>query len=397
MVERKKKETFSNVPSADLRQRLNTTVPHNMPLYLASVWQCESTQQADQLLAGDLDGYVYQRDCHPNADLFAEACRDLHQADRAAITSSGMAAISLAVLSQLRAGDHVLVSNQLYGHTTFLLTSELQRLGIQHSLIDPYDLQTVRDAIKPQTQMVIVETIANPLLRVVDLEKLSEITQAAEALLLVDNTFATPAICQPLTLGADLVMESVSKFMNGHGDVMLGMLAGKEEHWERVEMVNAVWGFASSPLECWLACRGVSTLTLRMRQASATAQAVAAWLTGCDGIESVEYPGLECHVDHELATRQFGNGFGHMVTFRLSGGLEAADRLIASQEIPFCPSLGDVSTTLSHPASTSHRGLSQDQRAALGITDGTIRLSVGVDETDHVLSSLSKALQGISE
>ena len=206
----KKRETSSNVPSAELQQRIAATTPHNMPLYLAAVWQCDSTDQADQLLAGELSGYVYQRDKHPNADLFAEACRDFHQADHAAITSSGMAAISLAVLSQLQAGDHVLVSNQLYGRTTLLFTSELTRLGIQHTLIDPYDLTAVRDAAREQTKMVIVETIANPLLRVVDIGDLAEIAHQVGAVLLVDNTFATPAICKPLALGADLVMESVS-------------------------------------------------------------------------------------------------------------------------------------------------------------------------------------------
>lgn len=392
----KKRETSSNVPSAELQQRIAATTPHNMPLYLAAVWQCDSTDQADQLLAGELTGYVYQRDKHPNADLFAEACMDIHQADHAAITSSGMAAISLAVLSQLQAGDHVLVSNQLYGRTTLLFTSELTRLGIQHTLIDPCDLTAVRDAAREQTKMVIVETIANPLLRVVDIGALAEIAHQVGAVLLVDNTFATPAICKPLALGADLVMESVSKFMNGHGDVMLGMLAGKKEHWSRVEMVNAAWGFASSPLECWLACRGVSTLTLRMRQASTTALAVAELLNARDDIESVEYPGLPHHPDFELASKQFQSGFGHMVTFELAGGREAADQLIASQEIPFCPSLGDVGTTLSHPVSTSHRGLSAEQRLALGITDGTIRLSVGVEPTEDVLESLKKALPSVS-
>lgn len=392
----KKRETSSNVPSAELQQRIAATTPHNMPLYLAAVWQCDSTDQADQLLAGELSGYVYQRDKHPNADLFAEACMDFHQADHAAITSSGMAAISLAVLSQLQAGDHVLVSNQLYGRTTLLFTSELTRLGIQHTLIDPCDLTAVRDAAREQTKMVIVETIANPLLRVVDIGALAEIAHQVGAILLVDNTFATPAICKPLALGADLVMESVSKFMNGHGDVMLGMLAGNKEHWSRVEMVNAAWGFASSPLECWLACRGVSTLTLRMRQASATALAVAELLNARDDIESVEYPGLPHHPDFELASKQFQSGFGHMVTFELAGGREAADQLIASQEIPFCPSLGDVGTTLSHPVSTSHRGLSAEQRLALGITDGTIRLSVGVEPTEDVLESLKKALPSVS-
>ena len=397
MAGSKKQETSSNLPGTNLQQRLNATVPHNMPLYLASVWQCESTEQADRLLAGELDGYVYQRDRHPNADLFAEACQLLHQAERVAITSSGMAAISLAVFSQLQSGDHLLVSNQLYGRTTLLLTSELQRLGIKCSLIDPYDLESVRNAVTSETRMIVVETIANPLLRIVDIRGLAQIAHAADALLLVDNTFATPAICKPLTLGADLVMESVSKFINGHGDVMLGMLAGREEHWSRVAMVNAAWGFASSPLECWLACRGISTLTLRMQQACTTAQAAAELLAEREDVESVQYPGLESHPDHALASEQFINGFGHMVTFRLPGGRAAADKVIASGEIPFCPSLGDVSTTLSHPTSTSHRGLSEQQRVALGITEGTIRLSVGVDPTENVLGNLEKALDEASE
>jgi len=211
---------------------------------------------------------------------------------------------------------------------------------------------------------------------------------------LVDNTFATPVLCRPLDHGADFVLESISKMMNGHSDVMLGLLCGKEVDWERVPLVLSAWGLASSPWDCWLAARGLATMHLRMERAMRNAQLAAEFLAEQASVERVDYPGLLEHPDHELAQRQLDGAFGNMVTFRLRGGRPAADRFIsAAKRIPFCPSLGEVVTTLSHPESTSHRGLSAEQRQELGITGGTIRLSVGTESSEFVLEALVDGLR----
>ena len=376
----------------------STTHPHAPPIQLASVWQCENTRQANQLLEGEISGYVYQRDGHPNADMFASQCRLLHDAEQVAITSSGMAALATAVLSQLKQGDHLLVSNQLYGRSAQLLTTEASRLGIEHTVVDPHHPAGLDEAFQENSRMLVVETITNPQLRVADLADLAGQAHRHQALLLVDNTFATPALCRPLDFGADLVMESVSKMMNGHSDVMLGMLAGPEQLWDRVPQTVAAWGLASSPLDCWLALRGLGTLPLRLSRASTNALLVAQFLTGQQkSVETVQYPGLPNHQDHELAKKQFGDQFGFMVTFNLQGGQAAADAFIrAAERIPFCPSLGELSTTLSHPASTSHRKLSEQQQASVGISSSTIRLSVGIESSTYILESLEESFAGMA-
>ena len=372
------------------------TQPLVAPLYTAAVYRCESIEQADALLGGELAGYAYVRDGHPNADLLAEKCRELHGAERAAMCASGMGAMAVAVLSQLMPGNRVLVSNQLYGRTLSLLTSECARLGIASTLIDPCDLPATRAAFDAATRLVVVETIANPLLRVPDIAALAELSHALGARLLVDNTFASPAICRPMPLGADLVMESLTKIMSGHSDVCLGLLCGKEECWQRVPGVLTTWGLTSSPFDCWMAARGLGTLAVRIERAGANALAAASYLAREPKIEAVYYPGLPTHPDHTVAARQFTGSFGTMVSFTLAGGRPAADRFIrAAQAIPFSPSLGDLSTTLSHPESTSHRGLSSEARAKLGITGGTIRLSVGIESAEAVLAALAEGLAAV--
>lgn len=369
------------------------TQPLVAPLYTAAVYRCESIAQADALLGGQLAGYAYVRDGHPNADLLAEKCRELHGAERAAIAASGMGALAVAVLSQLSPGDHVVVSNQLYGRSLVLLTSECARLGITSSVVDVCDLNAVRSALSSPTRLVVVETIANPLLRVPDLTAIAQLARASHARLLVDNTFASPALCRPLEQGADLVMESLTKIMTGHSDVCLGLLCGREESWSRVPGVLSTWGLASSPFDCWMAGRGLGTMALRVDRAAENALASARYLSTQSSIDAVYYPGLPEHPDHEVAQRQFAGRYGSIVSFTLAGGRAAADRFIrAAHAIPFSPSLGDLSTTLSHPESTSHRGLSAEARAALGITGGTIRLSLGIESTDAVLAALAEGL-----
>lgn len=369
------------------------TQPHAAPIQLTSVWQCADPDQADRMLSGATPGYVYQRDGHPNADQLTAKCAELHGAEQAVVTSSGMSALSAAVLSQLKTGDHVVVSGHLYGKTLSLFGGECSRLGIAATVVDTCDLSAVRAALTDRTRMIVVETIANPRLQVVDMAGLAEIASQHRITLLVDNTFATPYVCRPLELGAQLVMESLTKMMNGHSDVTLGLLCGRGLDWTRVRQVVSTWGLAAAPFDCWLASRGLATMALRMERACGTALRVAEFLSSRAEVERVDYPGLSAHPQHALAARQFGDRFGSIVTFHLPGGRDAATRFMhAARRIPFCPSLGELSTTLSHPESTSHRGLTAEQRAALGITGGTIRLSVGIESDGFVLDAIAEGL-----
>lgn len=366
------------------------------PLYAASVYPCESPAHADAVFSGAVSGFAYQRDGHPNAELLAEKCRQLHAAPRGVIAASGMAALSVALLSQLQAGDHVVVSRHLYGRSLQLLTQEVQRLGIDSTVVDTCDLSQTAAAMRPATRLLVVETIANPLLRVADIAALAALAHAQRALLLVDNTFATPVLCRPLECGADLVLESLSKMMNGHSDVILGLLCGREAVWQRVPLVLSAWGLASSPFDCWLTWRGLATLSLRFQRAADNALQAAQFLASRSEVTRVDYPGLPDHPDHQLACRQFSGQFGAMVTFHLAGGRPAAEKFMAAaRQIPFCPSLGEVSTTLSHPESTSHRGLTPEERAHLGIGGGALRMSVGCESSEFVLAALAEGLAGL--
>ncbi|HUE74212.1 MAG TPA: aminotransferase class I/II-fold pyridoxal phosphate-dependent enzyme [Pirellulaceae bacterium] len=401
------------------------TQPHAPPIFPASVWECDSPEQADAMLGGQMAGYVYQRDSHPNADLLAEKCRQLHGAQRAIVTASGMAALSAALLSQLEAGQHAVVSSQLYGKTLVLFGSEASRLGMNVSVVDTSDLAAVEAAMTEQTKLLLVETLSNPLVQVADIAALANIAHRHDCRLLVDNTFASPIVCRPHELGADLVMESLTKAMNGHSDVILGLLTGKESIWSRVPGVVSAWGLASAPFECWLAGRGLLTAHLRIERACRNALAAAEFLRRRPEIDRVDYPGLTDHSQHELAKRQFAQSgplaprvemsapaanatrgasgphfgetlFGTMLAFRLRGGRPAADAFIhAASRIPFCPSLGELSTTLSHPETTSHRGMTAQQREELGITGGTIRLSVGTESSEFICEALAQGLTAI--
>jgi cystathionine beta-lyase/cystathionine gamma-synthase len=371
------------------------TQPHAPPIWPASVWECESPQQADALLSGREVGYVYQRDGHPNAWLLAEKLRLLHGAHAGAVTASGMGALATALLSQLQMGDHAVVGSRVYGKTLALFGGEAARLGIEVTAVDTCDSGAVEQAFEPNTKLLVAETIANPLLEVADIRTLADLAHGKNVPLLIDNTFASPILCRPLELGADMVMESLTKTLNGHSDVILGFLGGREDVWDRVPAVISTWGLVSSPLDCWLAARGLATAHLRIGRACENALGAAKYLQSQSKVAAVHYPGLPEHPQHALARRQFGERFGTIVTFRLAGGRAAADGFIeAAKRIPFCPSLGELSTTLSHPETTSHRGLSAEQRAQLGIDGGTIRLSVGTESSEFIREALAEGLAG---
>ncbi|XZE22519.1 trans-sulfuration enzyme family protein [Pirellulaceae bacterium SH449] len=375
--------------------------PISEPIQLSGVWEMDSIDQADGILGRQTEGFVYRRDGHPNAASLEQTLRQMHGADHCIVTAQGMSAISAACLALLEPGAEVLLGQPLYGKTSYLVKSELSRWGVRHQDVDACDLSSWQNALRPSVRMVIVETITNPRLSVPDLEAIVNLVKSVsqDIVVMVDNTFATPALCQPMRWGADLVMESLSKFVCGHGDVMLGMLAGNDSIWKRIRPVVSAFGLASSPLDCWLTTRGLATLSVRMKQASFLANDLATRLSGHAALDGVDYPGLQDNPSYETATRLLNGSFGNMVTIHLKEKLGRDNKATAQQFIeriahvvPFCPSLGDAKTTLSHPKSTSHRSYTADELSQLGVHAGTIRFSCGLEEPDDIIPAIEKAL-----
>jgi cystathionine beta-lyase/cystathionine gamma-synthase len=372
---------------------LGRSSPLVPPLYQSSVYTLPDLDALDQIMTGEAPGFIYARDGHPNARFLADELAAVEGATWAVVCGSGMGAITAALLATARQGDHLVASNRLYGKTMVLLGQELASYGVQTTFVDVADLDQVRAALEKPSKLLLVETISNPLLRVSDLEALVELAHEHDCLLAVDNTFATPVICRPLDLGADILIESLTKMIGGHSDVTLGLVCGTGELLPQVTQIVSVWGLASSPFDCWLASRGLATLGLRVRAASANAAALADWLGKQAGVARVVYPGRPDHPDHALAARLLHDGFGSMLCFELNGGREAVNGFLRKATgIPFSPSLGHTLTTCSHPATTSHRSVSPAERRRQGIGDGLIRLSVGVEDLGRIQRELAKGL-----
>lgn len=376
-------------PSDDL----GDSTPLVPPLYQSSVYTLPDLDALDRIMNAEAPGFIYFRDGHPNARQLAEQLAAVEGATWAIACVSGMAAVAAAVLAHVQQGDRIVASNRLYGKTTQLFSVELARFGVQTTLVDTTDVGQVRDALAEPAKLLWVETLSNPLLRMVDLEALAEVCRERDCLFIVDNTFATPVLNRPLDHGADLVMESLTKMMGGHSDVMLGALAGRGERLGQIAPLVSTWGLLSNPFDCWLALRGLSTLSLRMRAASDNAAQLADWLAAQRGVSRVVYPGRPDHPDHALARRYFAGCFGNMLCFELEGGREAVNRFLrAARGIPFSPSLGNVTTTLSHPGTTSHRYVSPAEKKRQGISDGLIRLSVGVEDLQQIKTEFAAGL-----
>jgi cystathionine beta-lyase/cystathionine gamma-synthase len=372
---------------------LGESTPLVPPLYQSSVYTLPDLDALDRIMNDEAPGFIYARDAHPNARHLASELAALEGGTWAMVCGSGMAAISAILLPNLEKGDRVLASNRLYGRTTQLLSQELPRFGITTDFVNASDLDAVRHALDSPAKVLFVETLSNPLLRLVDISGLAKLVGAAGCLLVVDNTFASPVLVRPLELGANVVMESLTKMIGGHSDVTLGVLSGRGDLVTPVASAVSIWGLSAGPFDCWLAQRGMTTLPLRMKAASQNAGELAEWLADQKGVTKVIYPGRQDHPDHDLACRLFGDCFGNMLCFELQGGRAAANRFLQrAPGIPFSPSLGHTATTLSHPATTSHRYVSPAERKRQGISDGLIRLSVGVEDVEEIKKEMAKGL-----
>lgn len=371
----------------------SVTTPLVSPLYASVVYRAADADTLDAVYEGRDKGFAYAREGHPNAEILAEKLAWLEGAQRGVMTCSGMSAVSAVLLGLLEAGDHVLAGNQLYGRSLRLVSQELPRLGFATAMVDLCDLVAVERALRPDTRLLLVEVVANPTLRVADIAALGELAARHGFLLVVDNTFTTPLALRPLELGAHVVVHSVTKLLAGHSDVTLGFVGAAEELLGPVVENVMTFGLNASPFDCWLAERGLNTLEVRFERAQANARALAAFIKRQPGIRRVLYPGDTDHPDHALAQRLLGANPGNMLCFELEGGRPEVNALMrALRDIPYAPTLGDVCTMISHPASSSHRGLAPEARAALGISEGFIRVSVGIETLDVLEEDFGQAI-----
>ena len=364
------------------------------PLSPSVVYASLTPDELDSQYEGRAQGYTYAREGHPNADVLAARIDAMEGCDGGLITGSGMAAVTAVLMGALKSGDHVIGGDQLYGRSLRLMRDDLPRLGIATSLADPCDVEAMRAAIRPETRMILVEVVSNPTLRVADMKGIAALAREAGVLLVVDNTFTTPRGFRPFEHGADIVLHSVTKLLAGHSDVTLGWVCARDAALQKQIYDFAVTtGLTPSPFDCWLAERGLHTFGLRFDRAELTAAALADALAGMAGVKRVLYPTRADHPDAERAAALLGARGCNMVSFEIAGGRAAANALTeAARGVAFAPTLGDVGTTLSHPASSSHRGLSAEARAALGMSEGFFRVSVGLEEPDALIAEFTRAV-----
>ena len=380
------------------RAPVSVSRPVVTPLSPSVVYRSTDADELDSQYEGRAQGYTYAREGHPNATVLGEKLDWMEgltpAMGKGVVTGSGMAAISAMFLGLLRKGDHIVAGDQLYGRSLRLLRDDLPRMGFDATLADPTDARAIEAAIRPETRLILVEVVSNPTLRVADMQGIAEAAARRGVMLAVDNTFTTPRAYRPLARGANIVIHSVTKLLAGHSDATLGWVAADTPARNKALYDAAVtWGLTPSPFDCWLAERGLHTFDLRYDRATANAAALADHLAGLEGVAQVLYPGRPDHPDHNRAVALLDGNFANMVSFRLKGGRAEVNRFLrAAEHIAFAPTLGDVGTTISHPASSSHRALTPEARAAVGIDEGFIRVSVGIEDIGQLKREFAQAV-----
>jgi O-succinylhomoserine sulfhydrylase len=368
-------------------------------LYLTSGYVQPSAEASARRFAGEEDGYTYGRSGNPTVSSFEMRLAALEGSEACLATSSGMSAVMLMLFSLLKAGDHVVYSQSMFGSTLKLIGSEFARFGVESTVVPQTDLAAWKAAIRPNTKILFAETPTNPLTEVCDIAALADMAHNAGALLAVDNCFATPALQRPIPMGADIVMHSGTKYLDGQGRVMAGALCASEKLIkEKLLPVMKNSGMVLSPFNAWVVLKGLETLDLRMRAQSAHAHALAQWLEQHPSVSRVYYPGLASHPQHDLAMKQMSGVGGAVLSFDVKGADPQTSRanafhvLDSLRTLSLCTNLGDTKTLLTHPASTSHGKLSEDQRQAAGIGQGMIRLAAGLEHLDDMKADLLRGL-----
>ncbi|WP_330926929.1 O-succinylhomoserine sulfhydrylase [Candidatus Sororendozoicomonas aggregata] len=365
---------------------------HSEALYLTSSYSYDSAEQARAVFSGEQEGNVYSRYTNPSVRMFEQRIAVMEGGDDACATASGMAAIMGTCTALLEAGSHVVCSRSVFGTTVTLFTKYLARFGVETTFVDVTDYQAWRGAIRPNTRLLFLETPTNPLGDVADIQALSELAHNNDAILVVDNCFCTPVLQKPLAHGADLVVHSTTKYIDGQGRCVGGVVAGQEALVNEVHLWQRAVGATMSAFNAWVFNKGLETLPLRMQAHCQNAQALAQWLSEHPGVEKVHYCGLKDHPGHELAVRQ-QSGFGGVLAFQVKGGREEAWRVMdAVQIMSRTANLGDTRTTITHPATTTHCRLSDEDKAKAGISENLIRVAVGLENINDLKADLERGL-----
>lgn len=367
-----------------------------VPIFQTSTFGFPSVEAGVARFTGKEPGFIYTRMGNPTVQALEEGVAALEQGAAGHATATGMAAIAAVLMGLLGQGDHLLAGDCLYGPTHTVINRELPRFGISTTFVDTADPGRVAEAIRPNTRMLFIETPANPTLKITDLAAAGRLTRERQILLVVDNTFATPHLQRPLTLGADIVIHSLTKYLNGHSDVLGGMVIVNNSAISRkIRRFLQLFGSTMDPYQAWLILRGMRTLALRVERAQANAGKIAEFLAQHPKVEWVSYPGLPHHPGHDIARRQM-DGFGAMLCFGLKGGLEGGRALLNRLRlITLAVSLGGVESLIQHPASMTHAGVPREERLAAGIRDEMVRLSVGCEDAQDLIADLDQGLQGV--
>jgi len=366
---------------------------HGEPIFTTSSFVFDNAAQAAARFAGDEPGNIYARFTNPTTQAFEQRLAALEGGESCIATASGMSAIMAICVGLLKAGDHIVASRSIFGTTTVLFEKYLPRFNVETSFVNLTDLSDWENAIRPETRILFLETPSNPLNEIADIRALANLAHDNNCLLVVDNCFCTPALQTPLQLGADLIVHSATKYLDGQGRVVGGAVVGNQQLvGEELFGVIRSTGPTMSPFNAWVALKGLETLSLRMKAHSEQAGKLARYLSEQNSIERVYYAGLESHPQYDLA-RQQQSGFGGIVSFVVKGGREAAWKVIdATEMLSITANLGDVKTTITHPATTTHGRLNEEQRQLSGIEDGLIRVAVGLENIDDIILDLSRGL-----
>jgi len=367
-----------------------------VPIYQTSTFKFKSAQHGADCFSGKADGYIYTRISNPTIRAFEKCIAELENGFDGIATSSGMAAVSSVYMSLLGGGSHIVSSDAVYGPARGVLEQDFSRFHVEASFVNTSKLENIIAAIKPNTKVLYIETPANPTMDITDIAACSKIAKEHNLLLVVDNTFCSPYLQKPLDLGADVVLHSVTKFINGHADIVGGVIVAKDEKiYKKIRHSMVYMGCNMDPTQAFMVLRGVKTLAVRMERAQENAMKVAAFLQSHPKVAWIKYPGLESHPQYNLAQTQM-NGFGSMMSFGLKGGYEAGKKLMDNVHLALLAvSLGGVETLIQHPASMTHAVVSKENKLAAGITDDLVRFSVGIESVDDIIADLNQALVSI--